>query len=231
MNKEELYLKIKHDIVKHILKPGQPLVESDYSANFGISRTPVREVFRRLESENLVSIIPHKGTYVKILTSKDVEEIVDLRIQLESFAAYKAAEKITEEDLRRLNEIKNLILDATELKIDENNGNNPFLSANTQLHHFILNKCGNSRIISIIESIQSQIAWFIHITRGTKGRMKSSAREHLKIIKALINRNPREAQKRMTEHLSTTKDILLNSDYFLSQKNMEYDFDLILKRY
>jgi len=190
VDKEKFYSEIKQQIMENKLKGGHPLIELDYSKKFHISRTPIREVFRRLESENLVTIIPNKGTYVRTLNLRDVEEILDIRIVLESYAAFEAAHKFYTDDVKKLENIKSMINDAIN-----SNEDNIFYYANTELHDLILDRCGNKRVIQILNSIKNEIYWFITITRKIRGRIRSSAIEHNKIIDALIERNAKMAEK------------------------------------
>src|ERR1700694_718078 len=78
--------------------PGTRLVQDDHAAAFGVSRIPLREAVRRLEGEGLVVISPNRGAIVRPLAPKDVVDLYDLRIALESLALHRAAERFT--DLR-----------------------------------------------------------------------------------------------------------------------------------
>jgi DNA-binding FadR family transcriptional regulator len=69
--------------------------------------------------------------------------------------------------------------------------------------------------MQIINGLKSEIYWFISITKKISGRIKSSAREHNNIIDALCSRNAKAAEKGMLQHLAKTKEILMNSGYFM----------------
>ncbi|MEG0952351.1 MAG: GntR family transcriptional regulator, partial [Niameybacter sp.] len=86
-------------------QPGDVLRESSIANELGVSRTPVREAIRQLELEGLVHSIPNKETVVAGITDEDVEDIYLIRSRLEGLAARKAATKITDEDLRQMEEI------------------------------------------------------------------------------------------------------------------------------
>ena len=74
-------------ILEGVLKGGDQLVEAELQKQFGISRSPLREAFRDLEKKGLVFIIPRKGTYVKQLSRKDIEDNFPVRAMLEGLAA------------------------------------------------------------------------------------------------------------------------------------------------
>ncbi len=82
--------------------PGARLVQDDLAAAFGVSRIPLREALRRLEGEGLVVISPNRGAIVRPLAPKDVVDLYDLRLALESLAIRRAAERFA--DLRAIDE-------------------------------------------------------------------------------------------------------------------------------
>ena len=82
------------------LQPGQRLRQEDLCERFGVSRTPIREALRKLQAQRLVVVIPNKGAAVRIPSRKEIEEIYDLRAELESFAAELACSNATAGDRR-----------------------------------------------------------------------------------------------------------------------------------
>lgn len=86
-------------IMSYELKPGQAIVEQDISDRLNISRTPIREAFKQLESEGLVRHLPSRGTFVTNLTVQDVEEIFQLRELFEITALKSAINCITDDEL------------------------------------------------------------------------------------------------------------------------------------
>jgi len=85
--KETIYQKIRDDITYGMLSPGERLIESKFAEEFGASRSPVREVLHQLVSEGLATFEKNKGITVSRLSIKQVDEIYNLTIVLESFAA------------------------------------------------------------------------------------------------------------------------------------------------
>ena len=80
-------------ILEGVLKGGDKLVEAELQKKFGISRSPLREAFRDLEKKGLVVIIPRKGSFVRRITQKDIEENFPVRSVLEGLAAKEAFQK------------------------------------------------------------------------------------------------------------------------------------------
>ena len=95
---ESLLEDLREAILTGRYGPGAHLVQDDLAAAFGVSRIPLREALRRLEGEGLVVISPNRGAVVRSLAPKDVVDLYDLRIALESLAVRRAAERYA--DLR-----------------------------------------------------------------------------------------------------------------------------------
>src|SRR3989338_1581452 len=93
---------VKDAVLKGRLRPGERVPEQEIAQSLGISRTPIREAFRQLESEGFISVAPRKGAVVSPITDKDVKEFYEIKSLLEGFAARTACPKLTDKDIRRL---------------------------------------------------------------------------------------------------------------------------------
>ncbi len=92
-------------ILRRQLKPGERLVQSDLAEELGVSRTPIREALHTLATEGLVSISSYKGASVANFSVVELEEIYNVRIALEGYAAYLATQHITEEELQHMEDL------------------------------------------------------------------------------------------------------------------------------
>jgi len=202
--KDKVYLQLKNDIITHQLRAGQPITEEEIVNKYSISRTPVREILRKLENDGLVKNIPYKGTYISTLRREDIEEILDIRYALEGYAAKCAAERLREHDAKTLTELEKQLVTAARTK-------NSVLSfeCDTKLHELILNISGNNRIHSIISNLLGQIHRIRFISGHIEGRIDSVVNEHLEIIKAIKKRDPALAEEKMHIHIVNTKRLLL----------------------
>ena len=99
---------LREAILKGDLNPGDRLMEVQLANKLGVSRTPVREAIRKLELEGLVIMLPRKGAYVADMSLKDIIEVLEIRASLEGLAAYLASERMSDEDIKKLEE-NNLI--------------------------------------------------------------------------------------------------------------------------
>ncbi|MFH0800288.1 MAG: GntR family transcriptional regulator, partial [Pseudomonadota bacterium] len=98
-----VYKKLRQDIIKGKLKPGQKIVMADLAKAFGLSETPVREAIRRLESDGHVHFTPHMGAIVAKIDEGELVEIYLIRIALEALATRLASPHITDKDIDFLN--------------------------------------------------------------------------------------------------------------------------------
>lgn len=80
---EQIYEQLREEIIFLEIMPGQAISEIDCASRFGVSRTPIRDVFKRLESEELLQILPQKGTFVSLIDLSHLSEIMYLREKLE----------------------------------------------------------------------------------------------------------------------------------------------------
>lgn len=102
-NSETIYQTLRRELLSLVIKPGQPLAENEVCARFGVSRTPVRTAFQRLQAEGLLNIEPYKSTRASLLDFDDIEQRIYLRVAVESAVlrdALGSLDRLTEEKIR-----------------------------------------------------------------------------------------------------------------------------------
>ncbi len=102
VNSNIAYEYVRKRILNGEYAPGRPLMTKDLAVVIGISRTPVRDALRQLETDGLVSIRPRLGASVKMMDLKEYRDLCGLRLALESYAAGFAAQNRTESELREI---------------------------------------------------------------------------------------------------------------------------------
>ncbi len=102
---DQVVERLQDDIVLGVLPPGTKLGEAELAARYGVSRGPLREAIRRLESRKLLERIPHVGTRVATLKLEDLIEIYRVREALEGMAARQAAENMSQAEIAGLWEL------------------------------------------------------------------------------------------------------------------------------
>ncbi|HLC19085.1 MAG TPA: GntR family transcriptional regulator [Thermodesulfobacteriota bacterium] len=170
---------IKDAVITGRLKPGERVPEQEIAESFGISRTPIREAFRQLESEGFIIVAPRKGAVVSPITDKDVKEFYAIKSLLEGYAARIACQKLSAREIKRLETINTGMAVCAEKKDVK-----AFYRLDNQFHDTFLNACGNEKLCSIAHNIVRQFERFRATAMSLPGRMEESVRQHDDIIKA-----------------------------------------------
>lgn len=206
--KDSVYLKLRQEIVTATLPPGYVLREAELAARFGVSKTPLREAFVRLEKDGFVQIAPYRSAVVTGYSQQDLREIYEVRELLEGLCAREAAVSIATEDLAALNRIVRDSSAAFEA------GDTDRLTALLDEFDVVLYaQSRNSRIIAMLENIRDHVTRIGRLTVAIPGRMGTSVREHQAIYEAIVQRDGPRAETLMRQHiLSVMADQLASLD-------------------
>ena len=198
--KEQVYSILREAISKMDIysTPNPPrLDERKLAEEIGVSRTPVREAFSRLEQEGFVRNIPRRGTFVVRKTKQEVIEVVYAMAALESMAARLATERATDEDIARLHDLCDPYDDVeARARINE------YSDSNVEFHQTLIGLSG----CSLIESMANSL--FLHMRAIRAEALKDlehhrsdqSVKDHRRIIKALEDRDADLAERLVREH-------------------------------
>lgn len=187
------YTYLYDEICSGRLAPGAPIVEQSISDKLNISRTPVREAIKRLESENLVEHFPYRGTFVSTLSIQDIQEIYQIRKIFELASVDSAVQDASDAEL--------LKLQSTLLAVNEHSPLEEFYSSDRALHAMLLRYNYNSRMISFYNVISAQVERIRHISSESPRRMLLSRDEHLEIIAALLARDAERTKAALSVHM------------------------------
>ena len=103
--KEDVYKNLKYRIIMKQLEPGSVMNEKSLMEEYGIGRTPLREIFIRLQNEGLIQRFPRSGTIVAPMDFNQLKEITAIRIPLEGVVGELVVDRISEKQIGRLKEI------------------------------------------------------------------------------------------------------------------------------
>ena len=142
-------------ILEGVLKGGDQLIEAELQKQFGISRSPLREAFRSLEKKGLVVIIPRRGTFVKRITRKDMEENFPVRAVLEGLAAEQAHQKITENALEQMSHV----LQEMTKAVNEND-TKAYWKNHLAFHDIFIRASGNDILIDVLKTLRMHGLWY-----------------------------------------------------------------------
>ena len=187
---------LRQAIITGELKLGTRLRETGLSNSLNISRSPIREAFRMLESEGLVQISPNKGAFVTQLNEKDLKDIYELRKLLEVHAIRIACSRVTQEDLEELKAVIKEMERRLELK--DYIG---YLKSSHEFHECFIKKCENERLFNLFRVLRNSILAIQIFAYSYPERSSDSLEEHKKILSALLKRNPDNAEEYLIKHL------------------------------
>jgi len=205
--REYIYNKIREDIIYGRLRPGERLLESELTRNYQVSRTPVREAIRQLQSEGFVNVISNRGATVTKLSIQEVDEIYGIRAILEAYAVRLAVEKITKNDLNNLLKIQKKLEENASIKDYEG-----YIENNIKFHFFFPEISGNKNLLRTIQDLRRCVYRYQYITLTIPGSFDPWLKGHRKIIDALIKKDAELAAKNMENHLEDIRRVSI--DFF-----------------
>lgn len=193
--RQKAYHHIRNRIQERSLLPGQRVVAGDIAKEIGVSILPVREALFALESEGIVTITPHIGAVVTVLSYEDVAGVIEPLAVLEGYVTRRALPAPPEL-------IRELFAANHDMEQASSNGRwDAFSTANRRFHQAIYDACDNRRLISTMNELSAQMdallggSVFVLIPE----RVKGSIAEHAKIIELL--RDP-DTEPQELEHLA-----------------------------
>ena len=201
---EIVYIALREAIIKNQFKSGERLMETELAEEMMVSRTPVREAVRKLQSEGYVVMLPRKGTYVTSLTLQDVNDVYEIRSALESMAAAKAAERASNDeisDIRKFLDDESGIWDSADLA--------QTVSSDVRFHSMIYRASKNMRIESLINDLREQTQRLRSSTLSRPGRLRFAHEEHRQIFEAIQSRDAEAAVKASVAHIERSREVML----------------------
>jgi DNA-binding GntR family transcriptional regulator len=194
---ESAYATLRNEILNGTRSMGERLREEEVAAAIGISRTPVREAFRRLAAEGLIEYEPNRGVKIASWSPRDVDEIFHIRELLEPYACRLVASR-GEVDLETLDEL------ATEMEYEASR-ERPDLGRvsdlNNVFHSQIVLAAGNQRLVSIHRSVVHVPLVMSTFWQYTVKELSASMSQHRDIVASLKSHDPDWAEAAMRAHL------------------------------
>lgn len=187
---------LRQAILKGELEPGERLMEIQLADRLGVSRTPIREAIRKLELEGLVLMIPRKGAEVAKISEKSLRDVLEVRRSLDELAIELAIQRMTEEDLQKLEEAQKSFRKAVQ------SGDAMTIAESDEHYHDIIyNATGNSRLVQILNNLREQMYRYRLEYIKDEDKRQILVVEHEQILKAIQGRRVTEAKIAIREHI------------------------------
>lgn len=207
-----VYDRVRRGIVEGRYPPGTRLVEQRLAEELAVSRTPVREAVRRLESEGLVVVARNRGAHVRPLSEQDVADLYEVRARLEAYAAELAAERAEAAELAELRDATDSF---AELAATARRGQRSIERvrqldhANARFHGTLHSASRHGRIRQLVTGAVDAPLVFQALQRFAPAELERSALFHQLIAEAVIAGEGARAGRLMTEHVLQGRDALL----------------------
>ena len=204
--------KLVHDdvlgmILRGEIKAGERINEPDVAARLGVSRVPVREALRALESSGLVEARKHSGVFVRTLPAEEVRDLYELRALLDGFAGRQAA-ALAEPQRRELADL----LDASVGRMQEAAQSlnvSAYYSENLRFHWLMVEAAGNVALADTYRNLTQKL----HLSRLTNLShglgMQASVADHREIAAALRAGDAARTERLLADHVQRAHERLV----------------------
>jgi DNA-binding GntR family transcriptional regulator len=192
---ERAYLLIRDQIVTLKLVPGSVIEEASLRQELGLGRTPIREALQRLAHENLVTFVPHRGTFVSDINLTDLHRLTEVRTEMEGYAAGLAAERATASDRKQMQALMAELTTTDEADVQT------LMRLDQRIHRLVYQATRNQFLQAMLEETfnLSLRIWFLGLDRGV--RLKQAVEEHQQLLDAIVTRDAQKAEAVMRQHV------------------------------
>lgn len=205
---DNLYAEIRADILSGEIPDNTKLTEQVVCKKYNVSRTPVREALRKLESDGLVENIPNRGAFVTGLSKRDISDLFDLRGLFEVQAVEWAIKRMTSENIEALRETLEFMEFYTLSKdVDK------VLMFNTEFHNILYAGTMDRMIHKALSTYQTYLKHSAPPKTYSADQLKTILDEHKAIFEAVEAKNSAAGRKAMEYHMEQSK-IRRLSNYF-----------------
>ena len=203
--KELVFTTLKRAIIKGELQPGDRLMEMQLAEKMGVSRTPIREAIHKLAKEGLVQLIPRRGAEVAGMSGKTLNDVLEVRKNLEVLAFRLAFDNITAEQLKELKERAAVF----ERSVDEGDILK-MVNADEQFHFVIYDAASNNKLRDILNNLkESMFRYRLEYLRDPLYRSRLE-KEHRKMVESLSDRDLKKGLGVVDSHIENQKTAVLS---------------------
>ncbi len=202
---EKIYNLIVESILKKEVKPGERLTELELAKKYGISRTPIREAFRKLQTEGFIKVIPRKGAVVAEITEERIVEFYEVKGVLEAYAGKLALKYITDKDIQDLerinNELEKIALSNSKEEIKK------FIDIHNKFHERFVEISRNQVLIETLKNLVQKYSKF-RIMVAYSTMLIDIVNEHKEIIEAFKKKDEKLVEEKIIKNSNFGINIL-----------------------
>jgi DNA-binding GntR family transcriptional regulator len=198
--KNEIYKELRRSIINGHRIPGERLAIDELAAHYGTSVTPIRDALQMLSQEDLVTIKPRAGYFVTRITLKQLRDLLELREVIEMASVERAARKITDAQLARLESVHE------GYTTDDDESYERYTQENRRFHVLIAEASGNQELADLLGHLHDRLARYM-VIRHAAETMEPT---HQRIIKALRRHDAEAARQAMACEIADMRDVVLD---------------------
>ncbi len=202
----QAYRSIKNDIVLCKLAPGQFIAQVDLVERYQMGLTPIREALRQMAQEGFVQPVPRMGYIVSPITSRDVQEIYEMRIILETSSVRLAATRGTEMEIRSIMESADFTYTYKDL-----DSYSKFLAQNKEFHQSIAILSRNARLVQQVSRTMDELTRVFHLGLDIRDSADEMRDDHLSLSKALIERDANLAERLVRSEILLSRERVMEA--------------------
>ena len=202
---EAIVAEVRARLVTGELQPGRPIPQEGLSEQLGVSPIPIREALKMLEGEGLINYIPHRGYFVRTLSSEDLHELFLMQRALETVALTESVPQLSENDIQVLRR---------EAEEEDRAGRDrdivAFTSANRRLHFALMEPCRMPRLLKAIAQLWDALDAYRSVYYRDYMDVWTDSRarvwqEHQQIVKLAARRDVNRLLSQMDAHRSVAE--------------------------
>lgn len=196
LDTDDIYEILRDRIIHLKYEPGEVLNESDIAEEFNVSRTPVRSAFKRLHRDKLLNIVPRFGAQVTPIDFKQMKYVFEITRVLDPYACRLAAERISEEDIKKLEEIVDRLKN-----YDISKDYQKAIDDDEDFHQIIFSSCGNPWLQEILTALHYHTERLWHYCEAYFDNIELFSHTLGKMLEAIKKKDLDGAEKYAREHI------------------------------
>jgi GntR family carbon starvation induced transcriptional regulator len=193
--------RLREAILRGELRPGEKLTAAALAARWDVSQTPLREAFQRLAAEGLVELRPQRGARVAEASTRDAEEVYELRLMLEPRAL---RDSLMRSDGLHREEIAGAHRRYEQALAKAGQDLTAALDAHRDFHAALLSRCANRRLLELVLELAEHSQWFQVLAVGAPAGHHDVVAEHRTLADDAVAGRVDAAVRHLEEHLRLT---------------------------
>ena len=211
---QELVDRLHLLIISGHLAPGSKVPEKALCAQFGVSRTPLREALKVVASDGLVRLEPNRGAWVTTVTASEVEEVFPILGVLEALSGEMACANISDDEIRAVRALHDRMIESFESRDLDG-----YFQINQQIHRAILLAARNDTLTTSCQALSLRMQRARYLANMSDERWTAAVGEHEKIIRYLEARDGKQLGLTLAEHMKAKQESVLR--WLLAQERSD----------